>query len=127
MPRGCPCHERLTSTSRERTIAPDAGGVDDGVMKLQRARLCIDCEELHEEQQCPVCASEVFVFVTQWVPARTPRPQSPPQPSPGYSNTQKAVGIGIAGVGLWGLAQWLTKGRKVIEDAATRGDVGELK
>src|SRR5262245_32500541 len=29
-------------------------------MQLRTARLCLDCEEVHEEQQCPVCASESF-------------------------------------------------------------------
>jgi hypothetical protein len=94
-------------------------------MKLQRARLCLDCEELHEEQQCPVCASAVFAFVTRWVPARERRPQPGP-PSARLTNTQKAVGIGV-GIGLWGLARWFAQGQKLIEDAATRGDLGELK
>lgn len=96
-------------------------------MKLQRARLCLDCEELHEGQQCPVCASEVFAFVTRWVPPREKRPQTTPRPPVGLSNTQKAIGVGISGLALWGIVQWFAKGRKVIEDAATRRDVGELK
>jgi|SRR6187402_3464143 hypothetical protein len=95
-------------------------------MKLQRARLCLDCEELHEEQQCPVCASEVFAFVTRWVPARENRPPPTPRPPAGLTNTQKAVGIGV-GLGVMGLARWFATGRKLIEDAATRRDVGELK
>jgi hypothetical protein len=95
-------------------------------MKLLRARLCLDCEELHEEQQCPVCASEVFGYVSRWVPARERRPQPGPPPAR-LTNTQKAVGIGITGLGLWGLARWFAKGQQLVEDVATRGDVGELK
>ena len=38
-------------------------------MQLRNARLCLDCEEVHESQQCPSCASESFVFITRWVPA----------------------------------------------------------
>jgi len=38
-------------------------------MKLRDARLCLDCEELHTEEQCPVCASEAFSFVTRWIPS----------------------------------------------------------
>ena len=38
-------------------------------MQLRKARLCIDCEELHDQWQCPVCASETFAFLTQWMPA----------------------------------------------------------
>jgi hypothetical protein len=52
-------------------------------MKLVNARLCLDCEEVHEEQHCPVCGSESFAFMTRWVtpadtvaepPAQQPRP-----------------------------------------------------
>ena len=54
-------------------------------MQLRNARLCLDCEEVHESQQCPLCASETFVFVTRWVPAperrQKPRSSAPP-PSP---------------------------------------------
>ena len=38
-------------------------------MQLRIARLCLDCEEIHTEQQCPVCASEAFTFIKRWVPA----------------------------------------------------------
>ncbi len=37
-------------------------------MKLRDARLCLDCEELHADEQCPHCASEAFAFVTRWIP-----------------------------------------------------------
>lgn len=40
-------------------------------MELRNARLCLDCEEVHGEQQCPVCGSETFTFMTRWVPAAT--------------------------------------------------------
>jgi len=72
-----------------------------------------------------VCASETFAYVTRWVPARETRPK-PTVPPQALSTTQKAVGFGIAGLGLLGLAQWLARGRRLIEDAASR-DVGELK
>ena len=38
-------------------------------MNLRDARLCLDCEELHTEERCPLCASETFSFVTRWIPA----------------------------------------------------------
>jgi hypothetical protein len=59
-------------------------------MKLDAARLCLDCEEVHEQQHCPACGSEVFAFLTRWIePAadmrsegRRPRPSVPEvQPS----------------------------------------------
>jgi hypothetical protein len=36
-------------------------------MKLVNARLCLDCEDVHDEQHCPVCGSESFAFMTRWV------------------------------------------------------------
>jgi len=37
------------------------------------------------------------------------------------------VGIGIAGLGLFGLAQWLAKGRRLIEKASDDQPSGELR
>ncbi len=52
-------------------------------MQLQTARLCLDCEEVHDAQQCPVCASETFAAMTRWVPTADrrgrPRPNVPPE------------------------------------------------
>lgn len=36
-------------------------------MRLDAARLCLDCEEVHEAQICPVCSSEAFAYMTRWV------------------------------------------------------------
>jgi hypothetical protein len=36
-------------------------------MRLESARLCLDCEEIHEEQECPSCGSEAFGFLTRWI------------------------------------------------------------
>ncbi len=36
-------------------------------MRLVNARLCLDCEEVHEDQHCPICGSESFAFMTRWV------------------------------------------------------------
>lgn len=40
-------------------------------MKLPNARLCLDCDEVHESQVCPSCGSEVFAFLTRWVQPAT--------------------------------------------------------
>ena len=47
-------------------------------MQLRNARLCLDCEEVHDAQQCPICASEMFASITRWVPApeRRTRPRA---------------------------------------------------
>ena len=36
-------------------------------MRLDEARLCLDCEEIHDDQECPSCGSEAFAFLTRWV------------------------------------------------------------
>jgi len=48
-------------------------------MQLRNARLCLDCDEVHDEGQCPICASESFAFIKRWVPAseRRGRPRPP--------------------------------------------------
>jgi hypothetical protein len=38
-------------------------------MQLRNARLCLDCEEVHDASHCPICASESFAFITRWVPS----------------------------------------------------------
>jgi hypothetical protein len=84
-------------------------------MQLRMARLCLDCEEVHDEYRCPVCASDHFTYLTRWVPApeRRQRPRaavapSPdlevyrrlvaPEPSQGRFFTRALVGLGAAGV-----------------------------
>ena len=48
------------------------------------ARLCLDCEEVHDEYRCPACASDHFSYLTRWVPGpdRPVRPRSKPAPPP---------------------------------------------
>jgi hypothetical protein len=55
-------------------------------MQLRVARLCLDCEELHVADACPVCASQRYAFLSAWLPSeerrrsrRRPRVESLPQ------------------------------------------------
>ncbi len=51
-------------------------------MRLVNARLCLDCEEVHGDQHCPVCSSESFAFLTRWVtPTDATTPESAPRPA----------------------------------------------
>jgi hypothetical protein len=54
-------------------------------MQLRTARLCLDCEEVHDEAQCPVCASETFTYLSRWIPSDErrlrPRVEAPEAPS----------------------------------------------
>jgi hypothetical protein len=104
-------------------------------MQLRVARICLDCEEIHDGAQCPICASETFAYLQRWVPAperrsqpRPPRGEEPHPPAPGGAPSRGTlVGYGMLGVGVVGLAQWFLKGRAKIEQAASRAKSGELR
>jgi hypothetical protein len=94
-------------------------------MQLQTARLCLDCEEVHDEQRCPVCASESFAAMTRWVPTverrGRPRPIVAPEadayrafaasdvPSSRGRQLLKTGALGLTAVGLIG---WLLRSSK---------------
>jgi hypothetical protein len=48
-------------------------------MRLGVARLCLDCEEVHDTDRCPACGSETFAFLKRWVTpaALPPKAQTP--------------------------------------------------
>jgi hypothetical protein len=94
-------------------------------MKLNVARLCVDCEEVHDAQRCPVCASESFAYLIRWVPAESRAPV-PPTASPIVTPTRlKRVvfGGGVIGVLTFALMRWAK--RRV--DVASFRKVGELR
>lgn len=89
-------------------------------MQLRMARVCLDCEEVHATQQCPVCASESFAFLSRWVPTperRTrPRPTTSPEADayrhlttsePTPSSGLRLLKRGVVGLTAVGLAGWL--------------------
>jgi hypothetical protein len=56
-------------------------------VQLRIARLCLDCEEVHDEYRCPACASDHFSYLTKWVPVperpdRPRRARPPEEPRP---------------------------------------------
>jgi hypothetical protein len=51
-------------------------------MQLRNARLCLDCEEVHDAAHCPACASESFAFITRWVPSPSADASQPAVPAP---------------------------------------------
>jgi hypothetical protein len=104
-------------------------------MQLRTARLCLDCEEIHDSQQCPSCASETFTFLTRWVPvpersqARPRRlEESSPEalqtyrellnPQPPSSGRWRTISKGALGLAIFGVAGWLLqKNAKSTADA----------
>ena len=96
-------------------------------MKLRTARLCLDCDEVHDAYRCPACTSETFAYMTRWVPERE-RPQQRPGPttSPEAEVFRKLVGDeeevapgvgrrvlkhGVVGLAALGLVGWFWRGR----------------
>jgi hypothetical protein len=89
-------------------------------MQLRTARLCLDCEEVHSDRQCPICASESFTYLTRWVPvserrdARRP-PATPPPVDFSNSSSLRWARRGAAGVALVALTQWLWRNNRTVE------------
>jgi len=71
-------------------------------MQLRIARLCLDCEEVHDSQTCPVCASESFAFLTRWVPVPDGRLRPEPTTTP-EAETYKQLTAGSSG-------RWVKRG-----------------
>ncbi len=87
-------------------------------MQLRDARLCLDCEELHDSPQCPTCASESFAFLTRWVPADERRqrkrvrvPSDAPKPP-----SKKWLTGSVAGLALFAVSRWLMRPTEESDD-----------
>jgi hypothetical protein len=81
-----------------------------GNMQLRAARLCLDCEEIHEGQECPVCLSEAFVYLIRWVPVeerRTRRFPSAIKVTPEPSGAARWVRRGVFGLAVLAASRWL--------------------
>jgi hypothetical protein len=101
-------------------------------MRLDDARLCLDCDEVHDRQQCPHCASERFSYLSRWVPLpderKRPRQQSspkaevyrqliepaPPKPARGTRLFRHGM-LGVTAVGVLG---WLWQSAARARDAS---------
>ena len=109
-------------------------------MRLSEARLCLDCDEVHADLRCPMCASESFAFIKRWVATseKRSRPASPPATNEDHAETlatyrallapndqpRSAVGRllrgGAVGLALVGAAGWLLQRNLQHKDSATR-------
>ncbi len=100
-------------------------------MQLRDARLCLDCEEVHDESHCPVCASEAFTYVARWVPSAERRPQRPVGRPPSSAadvtasssrRVSRLVTGGALGFAALATARWLLRGPGT---SGTRGVSGD--
>jgi hypothetical protein len=85
-------------------------------MQLREARLCLDCEELHNEDRCPACASDAFAFLTRWVPSterrRTKRVVPPSTATPPPARKNNLIRNGVMGLAVVAAGRWLWKTSK---------------
>jgi len=94
-------------------------------MQLRTARLCLDCDEVHNAQVCPVCTSEAFAYLTRWVPAHErrmrPRPTTSPEaevfhdivsPADARSKRMRFLARSTAGVTALAVAGWIWRKSK---------------
>jgi hypothetical protein len=112
-------------------------------MRLAVARICLDCDEVHDREECPVCGSETFAFLTRWVtptarggqePAERPRRAAmgtarteqiaalrkilePEEEAGERSRRWPLVARGALGLALVGLARLAWRARPVSDDS----------
>jgi hypothetical protein len=118
-------------------------------MKLTDARLCLDCDEVHADDRCPMCASESFAFIKRWVTtpeqrtrqlatnaARTETVETyrallaatPAQDEP--TMTRRLLRGGAVGLAVLGAAGWLlhkTAGENAKTEPGDAPDAGTRK
>lgn len=84
-------------------------------MQLRVARLCLDCEEVHGELQCPICASDSFAYLSRWVPVeerRLPRSAAPADEEPGTRLPRRShwvAGGAISLAAAFAASRWLLR------------------
>ena len=90
-------------------------------MQLRVARLCLDCEEIHDQQSCPICSSESFAYITRWIPRPETVARQRPAPSRETAETYRELinptppapasrrwaRRGAVALGALGLASWV--------------------
>ena len=102
-------------------------------MRLRDARLCLDCDEVHDATICPVCGSESFAYISRWVPVpdaeRPKRPEITEQAEvyrellaggEPPSRTGKMLKSGLLGLTALGLFPWARRRREQMAEIAQR-------
>ena|SRR5437773_3532067 len=112
-------------------------------MQLHVARLCLDCNEIHDAQSCPLCGSEAFAYLTRWVPAperrMRARPVTSPEaevyreliaPTPSVSRRGRLLQRSALGLGVLAMAGWAWRNNNRRRDSAANvapGPIGSAR
>ena len=67
---------------------------------LENARLCLDCDTVFEEAQCPSCSSESFFPLSRWVRPSNEQLEINPRKAPNKKVRNASLALGGAGVAL---------------------------
>jgi hypothetical protein len=112
--------DELTVFLKKRKSHP--GGIDRKAsythsMQLRAARLCLDCEEVHAELRCPVCASDSFAYLSRWIPVEERRLErrAQTQPAERPSRRSRWVAGGAIGLAAYAASRWLSRGNGTAE------------
>ena len=96
-------------------------------MQLNVARLCANCENVHDERACPACGSETFTFLTNWVPTtNSDKPRHRPRPVRPAMTKGIVFGGSILGLAAFWIGRWSKRARNEFE-AHSIGRAGELR
>lgn len=49
---------------------------------LEKARICLECDTIHDLPACPECGSTTFYYLAKWVKPKLPPRPEPPQETP---------------------------------------------
>jgi len=77
-------------------------------VQLRVARLCMDCEEVHDAHMCPVCGSETFAYISRWIPAPERRRRTRAPDAQHTVDTYRELLSATPSQS--GLARWLRRG-----------------
>jgi hypothetical protein len=95
-------------------------------VKLTTARLCLNCDEIHDAQTCPVCTSETFAYLTRWIPRAQPEPRRTAPPPTFAAAAAQPSDDGVTLNVITGLTQRLRRAQSRVELMALR-KAGELR
>lgn len=107
MRRGVSSCHRLPNFRRDVDSLPILASVYTEWMQLHAARLCLDCQEIHDAAACPACLSESFAYISRWVPAPERRKRPRPVPSPDAETYRQLL---AADAGQPKSMRWLKRG-----------------